>query len=120
MRLASELKLDSDLTLLALVLRKLLENANSYATDNSQIEMDASIANGLATIKVRNSTVNLPRDMADPVFYRFLRADASCVFSFFLTTFSTVPSINTAIRRCGGVPELPPMSTFCLKSTFQI
>lgn len=76
-QVGNELKLNTDLALLSLVLRNLLDNAVSYTNDNGQIEIDASMANGVATIKVRNSTVGLSPEMADRVFDRFWRADAS-------------------------------------------
>lgn len=75
--LGEQLELTTDVALLSLILRNLFDNAVSYADQGSRIEADASIAQGVATINVRNAAARLPQDLAQRVFDRFWRADAS-------------------------------------------
>jgi two-component system sensor histidine kinase QseC len=75
--LGEQLELTTDAALLSLILRNLFDNAVSYADQGSRIEADASIAQGVATINVRNAAARLPQDLAQRVFDRFWRADAS-------------------------------------------
>ncbi|MHB8972485.1 MAG: ATP-binding protein [Pirellulaceae bacterium] len=76
-QLATQIQLDTDPTLLSLILRNLLDNAVSYANDNSQIDVTASVSDAATSINVRNVAVGLPWDLAERVFDRFWRADAA-------------------------------------------
>ncbi|MEZ6093941.1 MAG: ATP-binding protein [Pirellulaceae bacterium] len=62
---------------LEIAFRNLLDNAVSYADQNSAIEVSCNESNNFIEIHIRNRASNFPAEQIDNVFERFWRADAS-------------------------------------------
>jgi two-component system, OmpR family, heavy metal sensor histidine kinase CusS len=73
----SDVRLDSDPMLLAMVLSNLFDNAVSYADEGGRIDVELADDNGMVHLRIANSGSEVAEDDVHRVFERFWRADSA-------------------------------------------
>jgi PAS domain S-box-containing protein len=68
-------RLEADLTRMAQVLTNLLNNSAKYTDEGGQIQLDATVDNGMATLRVRDTGLGVDPDLLPHVFDLFTQAD---------------------------------------------
>ena len=76
-RTDEEVSIETDASLLGLVLRNVLENAVVHADEGGQITVEAAADPGGACVRIRNSGSQVPPEQAEAVFDRFWRGSTA-------------------------------------------